>query len=40
MGRVDCVFNCAGVNPTFTRCEDVTDAYFAKLMDTNVRGGL
>ena len=38
LGRLDYVFNCAGVNPTAYDLTDTTDAYFNKLMDTNVKG--
>lgn len=38
LGRLDHVFNCAGVNPTAYTLTDTTDAYWDKLMDTNLRG--
>ncbi|KAK3045968.1 hypothetical protein LTR09_012511 [Extremus antarcticus] len=38
LGRLDLVFNCAGVNPTAYPLEDMTDVYFNKLVDTNLKG--
>ncbi|GAB7366576.1 hypothetical protein MBLNU230_g8562t1 [Neophaeotheca triangularis] len=35
---VDFVFNCAGVNPTAIPLTETTDAYYDKLMNTNLRG--
>lgn len=37
-GRLDHVFNCAGVNPTSYPLVDTTDAYWEKLMDVNLKG--
>lgn len=37
-GRIDHIFNCAGINPTQMALETVTDEYFFKLMNTNVKG--
>lgn len=37
-GRIDCVFNCAGVNPTAVPIEDTSDEYFDRLVNTNLRG--
>ncbi|KAF1915318.1 hypothetical protein BDU57DRAFT_518220 [Ampelomyces quisqualis] len=37
-GRIDCVFNCAGVNPTSIPLEDTPDAYWDKLVNTNLKG--
>lgn len=37
-GRIDHVFNCAGINPTNLPTEDITDEYWSKLMDTNLKG--
>lgn len=37
-GRLDYVFNCAGVNPTALPIAETTDAYFDKLVNTNLRG--
>jgi NAD(P)-dependent dehydrogenase (short-subunit alcohol dehydrogenase family) len=37
-GRLDGVFNCAGVNPTSIPLEDTTDEYWDKLVDTNLKG--
>lgn len=36
--RLDHVFNCAGVNPTAYQLTDTTDAYYDKLMNTNLKG--
>lgn len=37
-GKIDCVFNCAGVNPTSIKLEDTPDAYWDKLVNTNLKG--
>jgi NAD(P)-dependent dehydrogenase (short-subunit alcohol dehydrogenase family) len=37
-GAIDFVFNCAGVNPTSIPLEDTTDAYWDKLVNTNLKG--
>ncbi|KAF2214680.1 hypothetical protein CERZMDRAFT_36253 [Cercospora zeae-maydis SCOH1-5] len=37
-GRLDFVFNCAGVNPTAYPLTETTDAYWEKLVDTNLKG--
>lgn len=37
-GPLHLVFNCAGVNPTALAIGDTTDAYFDKLVNTNLRG--
>lgn len=37
-GQLDHVFNCAGVNPTASALTDTTDAYFDKLVNTNLKG--
>ncbi|KAL3423006.1 3-alpha-(or 20-beta)-hydroxysteroid dehydrogenase [Phlyctema vagabunda] len=37
-GQIDHVFNCAGINPTSYPTEDVTDEYWNKLMNTNIKG--
>ncbi|KAF2091411.1 3-oxoacyl-reductase [Saccharata proteae CBS 121410] len=37
-GRIDHVFNCAGVNPTSYDLVDTTDEYWDKLVDTNLKG--
>lgn len=37
-GKLDHVFCCAGVNPTAYALTDTTDAYFDKLVDTNLKG--
>lgn len=36
--RIDHVFNCAGVNPTSYALTDTTDAYWALLVDVNLKG--
>ncbi|KAK5129251.1 hypothetical protein LTR08_003716 [Meristemomyces frigidus] len=38
LGHIEFVFNCAGVNPTGYALTDTTDAYYDKLMNTNLRG--
>ncbi|KAF2738584.1 NAD(P)-binding protein [Polyplosphaeria fusca] len=38
LGRIDHVFNCAGVNPTSIPLEDTTDEYWDKLVNTNLKG--
>ncbi|KAJ4333250.1 hypothetical protein N0V95_009470 [Ascochyta clinopodiicola] len=38
LGGIDHVFNCAGVNPTSIPLESTTDAYWDKLINTNLRG--
>ncbi|EOA89302.1 hypothetical protein ACJQWK_09218 [Exserohilum turcicum] len=37
-GRLDYVFNCAGVNPTSIALEDTTEEYWDKLVNTNLKG--
>lgn len=37
-GRIDHVFNCAGVNPTKLATEDITDDYWDKLVNANLKG--
>lgn len=37
-GRIDHIFNCAGVNPTNYPTTDITDAYWDKLINTNLKG--
>jgi NAD(P)-dependent dehydrogenase (short-subunit alcohol dehydrogenase family) len=32
------LFNCAGINPTSIPLTEITDTYFTRLMDVNVRG--
>ncbi|KAI8940729.1 hypothetical protein NX059_001994 [Plenodomus lindquistii] len=36
--KIDYVFNCAGVNPTSIPLEDTPDAYWDKLVNTNLKG--
>lgn len=38
LGKIDHVFNCAGVNPTSIPLEDTPDAYWDKLVNTNLKG--
>ena len=38
LGNIDYVFNCAGVNPTSIPLEDTPDAYWDKLVNTNLKG--
>ncbi|KAI6088392.1 3-oxoacyl-reductase [Hypoxylon rubiginosum] len=37
-GRIDHVFNCAGVNPTSMPLTETTEAYFDKLVAVNLKG--
>lgn len=37
-GRLDLVFNCAGVNPTAYPLTSTTDEYWDKLVNTNLKG--
>ncbi|KAF2474120.1 3-oxoacyl-reductase [Lindgomyces ingoldianus] len=37
-GKIDHVFNCAGVNPTSYPLEDTTEEYWDKLVNTNLKG--
>lgn len=36
-GRIDFVFNCAGINPTSLKTEEITDAYWDKIMGVNLK---
>ena len=38
LGRVDGLFNCAGINPTKYQLTETTDEYWDKLVNTNLRG--
>ncbi|KZM19350.1 uncharacterized protein EKO05_0002944 [Ascochyta rabiei] len=38
LGGIDHVFNCAGVNPTSIPLRSTTDAYWDKLVNTNLKG--
>ncbi|KAI4639077.1 hypothetical protein J4E93_009567 [Alternaria ventricosa] len=38
LGRLDYVFNCAGVNPTSMKLEDTDEEYWDKLVNTNLKG--
>jgi NAD(P)-dependent dehydrogenase (short-subunit alcohol dehydrogenase family) len=38
LGRIDYVFNCAGVNPTSIPLLDTPDEYWDKLVNTNLKG--
>jgi len=37
-GRIDHVFNCAGVNPTTLATADIPDSYWDKIINTNLKG--
>lgn len=37
-GRIDHVFNCAGINPTAMPLTDCTDDYYDRLMAVNLKG--
>lgn len=38
LGKLDHVFNCAGVNPTSIPLSETSDAYWDKLVNTNLKG--
>ena len=38
LGRIDHVFNCAGINPTAFPLTDVSEEYYDKLMAVNLKG--
>jgi NAD(P)-dependent dehydrogenase (short-subunit alcohol dehydrogenase family) len=38
LGKIDFIFNCAGINPTALGITETTDEYFDKLVNTNLRG--
>jgi len=38
LGRVDFIFNCAGINPTAYELTDTSDEYWDSLVNTNLRG--
>lgn len=38
LGKIDHVFNCAGVNPTSIPLEETSDEYWDKLVNTNLKG--
>ncbi|KAK1762687.1 3-oxoacyl-FabG [Phialemonium atrogriseum] len=37
-GKIDCVFNCAGINPTAISTEKISDAVWDKMVNTNLKG--
>jgi len=37
-GRIDVLVNNAGINPAFTPVADITEAFFDKLLDVNLKG--
>jgi NAD(P)-dependent dehydrogenase (short-subunit alcohol dehydrogenase family) len=37
-GKIDHVFNCAGINPTSLSTADITDEYWDKIMNVNLKG--
>ncbi|RJE21757.1 hypothetical protein PHISCL_05905 [Aspergillus sclerotialis] len=37
-GRIDHIFNCAGVNPRSVNVSDTTDSYWATLIGVNLQG--
>ncbi|KDQ51069.1 hypothetical protein JAAARDRAFT_164149 [Jaapia argillacea MUCL 33604] len=37
-GKIDGIFNCAGINPTPISLEDTTDEYWDILVNTNLKG--
>ncbi|KAG0647467.1 (6R)-2,2,6-trimethyl-1,4-cyclohexanedione reductase [Hyphodiscus hymeniophilus] len=36
-GRIDYVFNCAGINPTSLKTEEIDDMYYDKIMGVNLK---
>jgi NAD(P)-dependent dehydrogenase (short-subunit alcohol dehydrogenase family) len=36
-GRIDHVFNCAGINPTSMPTESISDEYWDKIMNVNLK---
>lgn len=36
-GRIDHVFNCAGINPTSLKTEEISDEYWDKIMNVNLK---
>ena len=36
-GKIDFVFNCAGINPTTLKTEDIDDMYWDKIMGVNLK---
>lgn len=38
LGKIDHVFNCAGINPTKLATAEITDEYFEKMMGCNLKG--
>ncbi|GAB7352720.1 hypothetical protein MBLNU459_g3075t1 [Dothideomycetes sp. NU459] len=38
LGRIDHVFNCAGINPTAYELQDAPDGYFDRLVSANLKG--
>ncbi|KAJ9647462.1 hypothetical protein H2204_000091 [Knufia peltigerae] len=37
-GKIDCLFNCAGINPTTLPLQSTTDEYWDKIVDTSLKG--
>jgi NAD(P)-dependent dehydrogenase (short-subunit alcohol dehydrogenase family) len=38
LGRIDHVLNCAGINPIPIKAEDISDGYWDKIINTNLKG--
>ena len=36
-GKIDYVFNCAGINPTSLKTEEIDDLYWDKIMGVNLK---
>jgi NAD(P)-dependent dehydrogenase (short-subunit alcohol dehydrogenase family) len=36
-GKIDHVFNCAGINPTSLKTEEISDEYWDKIMGVNLK---
>jgi NAD(P)-dependent dehydrogenase (short-subunit alcohol dehydrogenase family) len=37
-GKIDHVFNCAGINPTTLKTEEISDEYWNKIINVNLKG--
>jgi NAD(P)-dependent dehydrogenase (short-subunit alcohol dehydrogenase family) len=36
-GKIDCVFNCAGINPATLKTEEISDEYWDRVMGVNLK---
>jgi NAD(P)-dependent dehydrogenase (short-subunit alcohol dehydrogenase family) len=37
-GKIDHIFNCAGINPTSLKTEEISDEYWDRIMNVNLKG--